>query len=626
MVNMIKRSFLALLCCLCTSAAMGQILDDSTKLVYGPNTLTFYKLDDQKDNINSTGILDTTLTGLGDFTMWDQMGKQAQDLGANGTAIRSMFYQSPDVIGLRSGYDAYDPFVIQQSDVRFFDTKSPFLDLYVAFGGVGRSVVDFDFSRNIKPNINFGFGIDRLTTDKQIGPVSSEGDRNAVATNLDINYFYRSEDKKYLAMFYAYRFLNTVNETGGVNLGENDEETEIFAYEDAAIRLRNVEGTDTRTRLHLYHEYKLGEALQLYHEVDHSRQKLAYNDELDAAIVSGTFNQYADVYPNFFLDSAATAESHSFRSLSNEVGIKGDIEKGFYRAYLRRRDVLGVFRYLSDQRVGEIYAGGVLRYDLNEKNAIGGKVEFLQTGDFNFLGKVDNNFFEASYNIMQYQPSLLQQRYFGNHYFWDNDFQSVLKNEIKGSVKLDVKGISVRPNVSLTTLSNYVFFNSEALPEQANENILLNGYGVELGFRKYTSKSKGEFFGLNAEAKYTLIGGGDADSFQAPELFVLGKVFWEGYLFNNSLQTQVGADLMYRSAYFAYDYAPATQQFFLQDQQQVADYFLADLFINFKVEKVRIFFKFNHFNQRNNEGFQITPLYPVQQRVLDLGIHWFFFD
>ncbi|MEL7146483.1 MAG: putative porin [Bacteroidota bacterium] len=623
---MIKRSFLVFVGCLLASAAIGQILDDSTKLVYGPNTLTFYKLDDQKDNIDNPGVLDTTLTGLGNFTMWDKMGKQAQDLGANGTAIKSMFYESPGMIGLRSGYDAYSPFVKQQADVRFFDTKSPFLDLFVAFGGVGRSLVDFDFSRNIKPNINFGFGIDRLTTDKQIGPVSSEGDRNAVATNLDLNGFYRSKDDRYLAMFYAYRFLNTVNETGGVQLDEDDEETEIFTYEDAPIQLRNVEATDTRTRLHFYHEYKLSDALQLYHEVDHSRQRVNYIDELDAAIVSGTFNQYADVYPNFFLDSAATSEAHSFRSFSNEVGIKGDIEKGFYRAYLKRRDALGVFRYTDDQRAGEVYVGGVLRYDLNEKNAIGGKVEFLQTGDFNVFGKVDNNFFEASYNIMQYQPSLIEQRYFGNHYFWENDFQSVLKNEIKGGLKLDVKGISVKPNVSLTTLSNYVYFNTEARPEQANENILLNGYGLDLGFRKYTSKAKGEFFGVDAEAKYTLIGGGDAEAFQAPELFVLGKVFWEGFLFNNSLQTQVGADLMYRSAYFAYDYAPASQQFFLQNQQRVTDYFLADLFINFKVEKIRIFFKFNHFNQRNNEGFQITPLYPVQQRVLDLGVHWFFFD
>ena len=500
------------------------------------------------------------------------------------------------------------------------------MDLYVAFGGVGRSVVDFEFSRNIKPNINFGFGIERITTDKQIGPATSDGDRNAVATNLDLNGFYRSKDNKYMAMFYAYRFLNTVNETGGVFITDGGEIQEVFQYEDAPIRLRNTEGKDVRTNVHLYQEYRLGKALQLYHEFDHNRQKVTYFDAADATSVSGDFDQYADNYNEFLLSATETNNAQTFRALQNELGLKGDIEKGFYRAYIKRRDVLSVFRYQSDVRAGELYVGGSLRYDLNEKNKILGNAEFLQTGDFNLLGNITNNFFEASYNVKQYQPSLVQRQYFGNHFFWDNDFQSVLTNEIKGAVKLELENILIKPKLSLTTLSNYVYFNNEALPEQANENIVMTGYGAEAKLKKYTNKTVGEYFGFDSDLIFTTIGGGDANAFRAPELYYYGKLFWEGFLFENSLQVQVGADLMYRSAYFAYDYSFANQQYFLQDTNELSNYFLADLFLNFKVEKVRIFFKWNHFNQRNDEGYQITPLYPGQQKVVDLGVRWFFFD
>ncbi|MGB3468931.1 MAG: putative porin, partial [Cyclobacteriaceae bacterium] len=161
----------------------SQILDDSTKLVYGPATLKYYQIDDQKNNILQPQSIDTTLYDLGNFTEWDRNHKQIQDLGANGTAIRPLYFSTPDMIGLRSGYTAYDPIVKTTSDFKFFDTKSPYMNLMAAFGGEGRSLVDFIFSRNIKPNINFGFGIERLTTDKQIGRSANTGDRNAEATN-----------------------------------------------------------------------------------------------------------------------------------------------------------------------------------------------------------------------------------------------------------------------------------------------------------------------------------------------------------------------------------------------------------------------------------------------------------
>ena len=120
MVKMNKLNFSVFLFLLIGYSGYAQILDDSTKLVYGPNTLSYFNLTDQKDNIFKPGVLDTTLYDLGNFTKWDEHHKKYQDLGANGTAMRSLFYNSPQVIGLRSGFDAYDPYVKTKSDFRFF--------------------------------------------------------------------------------------------------------------------------------------------------------------------------------------------------------------------------------------------------------------------------------------------------------------------------------------------------------------------------------------------------------------------------------------------------------------------------------------------------------------------------
>jgi len=618
----IKFLFLILLSVI-SYQGIGQILDDSTKLVYGPHTLHYLLIDEVKDNLFVSNKLDTTLYGIENFTTWDKGLKKSQYLGANGTAIKPFYYQSPDIIGLRSGFNVYDPYVKKKGEFRFFDSKSPFIDLSAGFGGAARSTVDFDFSRNIKPNINFSFGIHRLTTDKQIGPSISSGDRNAFATNIDATGNYRSKNNKYLALFYLTRFNNLVSETGGVFLSETDDIDQIFRFEDAPIRLRNVEAIDIRSSIHLYHEYRLNKSLQLYHELDLSRQQVTYFDEFDD-------NLDASSYQNFFLSTDETDDAFSFRSFQNEIGIKGDIEKGFYKAFIKRRDALGTYRFTDNINAGEIYIGGSLRYDINEKNSIDGYAEFLQTGDLVILGKIKNKFFDASYGTKRYQPSLHQTQFFGNNFFWENEFESTFSNELKGNLNFDFGWLIVKPKISLTTLSNFVFYNNDAIPEQANENIVISTYGFDLNWKKITSSKYNEYLGFDNELLFTNLGGGDANKYRVPELVNYSKLYWQGFWFDNSLQVQFGADIFYRSSYFAYDYSFGTQQFFITDESetsnQLDDYLLIDLFVNFKVDKVRVFFKWTHFNQQNDGGFQITPLYPGQQKVIDFGVKWLFFD
>ncbi len=623
-MKMSKLKFsIFLLLCFWVFEGHSQILDDSTKLVYGPSTLHYLLLDEVKDNVFKKNILDTTLYDNENFTTWDKGHKKSQYLGANGTASRPFYYQSPEVIGLRSGFNVYDVYVRKKTDFRFFNSKSPFIDLNAGFGGGARSTVEFDFSRNIRPNINFSFGLRRFTTDKQIGPAATSGDRNTVGSNLDATGNYRSKDGKYLALFYINRFNNMVSETGGVDITEGGTIAELFAFEDAPIRLRNVEAVELRNNIHLYHEYRLGTALQLYHELDYSKQRITYFDELGD-------NADSESYANFLLSNTTTDDAFSFRAFQNELGIKGDIAKGFYKAFLRRRDALATFRFLDKQNAGEVYVGGSLRYDLNEKNSIDGKAEFLQTGDLLVSGSIKNKFFNASYTTKRYQPSIQQTRFFGNHFFWQNNFESTFSNELKGNLNFDFDWIKVKPKVALSTLSNFVFFNTEGLPEQADENLVISTYGLDFGIKKVTSKKNNEFLAFDSEVLFTALGGGDADKYRVPQLVYYGKLYWEGFLFNNSLQVQLGTDIFFRSAYFAYDYSFGSQQFFLTDENveenELDSYLLADLFLNFKVDKVRVFFKWNHFNQANDDGYQVTPLYPGQQKVIDFGVKWLFFD
>ena len=85
-------------------------------------------------------------------------------------------------------------------------------------------------------------------------------------------------------------------------------------------------------------------------------------------------------------------------------------------------------------------------------------------------------------------------------------------------------------------------------------------------------------------------------------------------------------DAHYKSAYYAKAYDPVTRQFYLQDDFKIPEYLLLDLYINIRINTVRIFAKWTYFNQKKGFGYFTTPYYIGQPKVIDLGVSWMFYD
>ena len=46
-----------------------------------------------------------------------------------------------------------------------------------------------------------------------------------------------------------------------------------------------------------------------------------------------------------------------------------------------------------------------------------------------------------------------------------------------------------------------------------------------------------------------------------------------------------------------------------------------------QVQNFRVFLKMTHFSQFDKfDGYFVTPYYPAQKKVLDLGVKWYFFN
>ncbi|WP_147407361.1 putative porin [Reichenbachiella sp. MSK19-1] len=608
-----KKISLFLLLSIISWGAMAQIIDDSTKLVYGPTSTRYITIGDLKHSDTLYHIMDSSIHNMENFELHRTSVIDYQSLGNNGTALKPVYYQIPTTIGSTTGFSAFEPYVKKVEDFKYYDSKSPFINLHVAIGGKGRSMVDFSFSRNINPQWNVGFDIYHVSSEKQIG-TSSIRENQVKSTAADFYAFYRSKNRKYHAMFHAYTNDQVILETGGIT--EDTPVKEYYEYQDANIYLQNSQSFDKRGRLFLYHQYSLKPFFELYNTIERTNTNNQYTDTpLTQSITDGYYDQ-------ILIRTDSTEDASNMIETKIEAGIKGRVaDRIFYSAYVKRRDMSFKYRYI-EPFTGEYenYLGGDMKIHLTDKYLVGGEIEAMDEGNYYFKGFFENNFLRASYTSSLYEPAFMTERYFGNHYEWSNSFNSTLANSIQGSLFYALPFLYLEPSVDISTVDEYVYFDYDKMPNQSSSPIFIN---------KYTAKANltlWKHIHLDNRLVWNNVSGDGANAMRMPDWNYFGKVYYENIVFNDFMQFEIGFDLRWQSAYFAKAYDPITQQFFLQDDFEMPSYFTADLFFVMKANDLTFFFNWIYLNQARDSGYFTSPYYPGQRRAIDLGVRWMFFD
>jgi len=592
------------------------LLDDSTKQVYGPKTtLYFYEKNIKRNRLQL--IEQDTL--LNNFHNYDPVAKSTwkyQDLGNIGSAAKPVFYTLPEQIGLTSGFHAYDIYFRDPSKRKFYDTKSPFTEMAAFFGGGNRNMLDVSFARNINPRWNVGIDFNTLRIRKTLNPAQRD-DHMAVQNAYAFHTNYRSENGKYWLLGAFSRMKHTVNEIGGIIPPEVDPNSLYFTYEDAKIWLQNSQARDLRQEYHLYHEYKLGNGLQFYHVLDRKNQNLVFRSFLNTSD-SLFFNK------NRFINPDTTLNRNDFAEWRNEVGLKGTFKGFYYNSYLKLRNGRMISPYFTQPRqaFNEVFIGGELIGKLSEKWEISADGEYLIPGNFRIHGVFISPWLDVEYTKALYKPTSMQQLFVSNHHRWDNDFANIGVDQIKGTIKADIKSIHLRPNLTLNRINNYVYFNTERKVTQASGQAFMIMPAIE------AKMNIGKKFRLETEVIFTQITGEAADAFRIPTWFNNTKFYFDSPLFDNNVVVQMGIDARFRSSYFAEAYDPSLQQFHLQNTFNVYVYPIFDLFLDFRINRTRVLFKYNHLNagMMSQEGYFVTPDYTGYRSFLDLGISWYLFD
>ncbi|HEU5146811.1 MAG TPA: putative porin [Chryseosolibacter sp.] len=621
----------------------SRVIDDTTKQIYGPNTSKYYSEQEvfyQRDVLHP---IDTAIRNYHRNSTYVQRNDNLyQDLGNIGTAIRPIYYQTPDQIGATSGFHAYDLYWDTEV-IRYFDTKSPYTNMQLILGGKGRSLTRAAFSRNINPRWNFGFTYRGLFVDKQIQR-KGKNDRITRSNYYDLNTAYQNKDSTYRIFVNFRRMFHRVNEYGGVRLSGEDTVGLVPYFDiDARPWLTTASSEDLRTNFHVFHQFTVGRGLQLYHTLDRYKQKNKFLDvpnEAQAAFFDFTIPSEEDSVKN----------ATTIRTVRNEVGIKGRVSKLFYNGYYAMRHYSLRYNHLPTDTLNvtspwekgdESYFGGRMRLALDSLVEVQGAAELMLGGEktagapYRIEGSIRSKWLSASLRQMTYKPSFLAQAYRGRHDHWDyrtadpEGLSNIESSQLDGYLHYRNSVISLSPGVTFTRLRNYVFFDKitndgstqHVFPRQSDGNQIFASPEVRASitfFRHVT---------LSNRTIYTLFIENADDAIRIPDLFVNAQLSYANIFFNGNLDMHAGVDVHWKSAYYALGYDPAIQQYYTQDEFESPAYPLVDLFFSAKIKRARVFFKYNNFLQAfQDTGYMPTPYYPGQRNIFDFGFDWSFYD
>ena len=590
------------------------ILDDSTKTVYGMTTSRYMSKNNFLSGDTTFITLDSSLTNIEKVSFDEINHFTYQSLGNIGTPLNNIFNYNTSTFSLTSGINSLDNYYLVSSQPKFYDTKSPYIDLSLFFGGNGRSMVDFVFSRNINKNWNIGFDIHRISADKQVAASKAKGDKNIKSSLFKLFIYHKSEDKKLTLYSDFVSFRHQILGNGGVDVVSDSLPLEFFIYNDFSTRLNSVENLERRKRLNAFINYKLVDGLEIYNDLKYNTQQVDYLDE--------NYVENTAFYNNFFLNNTFTSDSIKIKSIDNRVGIRGllgDVNYNFYANYKTFN-----YRYTDDlesNKFNEFYLGGILNLSKSQFDILA-DFKLKTTGDYSFLGKIESKILDVSYYSGLHVPTIFQTSYSGNHFVWNNDFNSSFINSLEADLKVSSKYILFSPFIRLTSVKDYIYFSNERLPTQHNEVLFNNQFGVNFNFNLFN-----KIINLESRYSYNTVSKSSGDILSIPKHHLYSRLYYSGQWFDNSIPVQFGVNAYLMSEYYGNAYEPSLQTFYIQNNFLLERNLRLNLFYAMQVQNFRVFLKMTHFSQFDKfDGYFVTPYYPAQKKVLDLGVKWYFFN
>jgi hypothetical protein len=547
-------------------------------------------------------------------------------------------------------YSYYYPLMYQPERYVFMNTQVPFTEAVWTYGGA-RETAEQTFrvrhSRNVNRFLNFGLVYDIVY---DLGQYSYQR-----ADDKNFTFYGSYRGNRYKTYFAAGLNNITSFENGGIS---DPSQLSTLDTRDVAVKLGGLDKAESilkNRNLMLVQRYTVGGKPAA------SKDTVAISGKTPVRL-SGTFSHifvldgnkrtYSDnnpesgFYGSIFIDSLATFDSLSARSIKNTirfdfatdetrkfrlgggVGIRNELFK--YSQIIPTHDTL-----LADTAVWHRH-NNVLTGKLF--NNIGDKFSWVATGelyltgyragDFNLNGVISKSFDwkkgPAAWNITgavtNRQPSFWMARWGSNHFEWNNNLNKEFRIDLGTSFVYPGRNAELRLNYAV--IDNYTDFDTLALPSQHTGGLSVASLYMKKEMRAWK---------FHLATDLLVQKSSNAEILDLPLFATRTSAFFE-HLFvfkrtDGQLNTQLGAEVVYHTPYHPYAYMPATGRFYRQDAAETGNYPFVNVFLNLKLRRTRIFLMFDHVNSgMTGYEYYMIPSYPMNVRMFRYGLAWTFYD
>ncbi|MBO7290040.1 MAG: putative porin [Bacteroidaceae bacterium] len=590
-------------------------------------------------------------------------------LGNMGTPRMSrIFFNRPTT----TSYDflqPYDYFFTRPGEFIFTDTKSPYTNL--SYHSSGNKIDGDDrfrayFTKNAGKHFGIGFLFDYLYARGRYDNQASS------QMNFSLFSFYRSDRYNYNLL--ASRYHMKQAENGGITDDryitrpeETDGSNSNFGTSDIPVKLDDTWNRNEVYTLFFTHNYNMG----FYREkalLDSTATDSIVNEFVRVARITHTaditqnsreFINYrlpAGYYADTFLPKDSTDKTRYFE-MTNRISLS--LCEGFSKWAFADVTAFAQYRYNHYSLPDTMATGGMeyrrkynehilsvggsissnrwkhFRYHVEGETAVNGE----EIGAFSLDGKLEFDFklwkreiiLKAHAFMKNNRPSFYYRHYHGEHIWWDNDnLDKEFKTRIEG--ELHIPSWRTRLSVGAENVKNYTYIANNAV--ETTPGRYLNRFAVaqESGnIQIFTAALKQDFtvgiFNLNTEITYQK--SSNRTVIPLPELNVYANMFLR-FRIARVLNTEIGADAIYFTEYYAPDYSPALGQFVQQNQADkvaIGNYPIASVYANFLLKQTRFYVKYYHVNEgTGNRRHFLVPHYPTTKGVLWLGLSWNFYN
>ncbi len=607
---------------------------DPNNPILDSSRVYFFFNDFEKQGPDFLSYIDTLVTGIQRYDPLSRPDNYFASLGNNGSAHINMVY-SPF---LKSGFDfglrSFDKYMFQNDSIHHYWVGKPYTQLYYIMGSKKEQNLHIDHSQNVASWFNVGV---------RFRYINSPGFYNHQlndAKNFVFKTRFQTKDSRYMVLANYIHNKLKMEENGGIIYDSVFEDNTETTRKNIVTNLNSAKNTIKENTYAIKQFFKLSKRprFRIPKTNDTIAQPQRKKISLGNIALSSVYSRITHLYEQDQQDNNGfymytydslnpTYDSTFISKLENEFSwTNADNAKqqlltfNFALKYIYAETSIDTIKRFYSQLI----PSGEMAFTISDKLKLDFHADVVTgntyVGNYNLNGKLT---FFSKFGDLEYKiTNALQDagRFYifnySNNFRWDNDFrkQSYFINSFTYRYK------NLQTGFNIINVGSFVFFDTLGFPAQLDEG---NGLSIlNIHIRKLFRLGNWSFDGRIIYQKAS-----KTEAIRIPEFIGDLSIYYTKDLFKKAAILQVGIDALYNTSYHAYDYMPATRNFYIQNDKEVGNYVYVDVFLNLQIKRARLFLKYiNLGSVFKYYNYYSVPSYPMKDDGFRFGVSWMFYD